>query len=112
MGMALGNLVQSHAGRVRDFGIITAVTITNCPQRVPLSAGAPINTNFAQREAFKAMGIAKGSRLQCAVAVVCLLAAFLTGCSRDPNARKQKLLESGQKYLDKGQPREAEIQFQ
>ena len=58
------------------------------------------------------MGIAKGSRFRYAVAAVCLLAALLTGCSRDPNVRKQKYLESGQRYYDKGQYREAEIQFE
>ncbi len=47
-----------------------------------------------------------------AVIVVCVLGAFLTGCSRDPNVRKQKYLESGQRYYDKGQYREAAIQFQ
>jgi cellulose synthase operon protein C len=58
------------------------------------------------------MRIAKSSTFNFAVAVVCLL-ALLTGCSsRDPNVRKQKYLESGQRYLDKGQYREAEIQFQ
>jgi len=41
-----------------------------------------------------------------------VLAALLTGCSRDPNVRKQKYLESGQRYFDKGQYREAEIQFE
>ena len=46
------------------------------------------------------------------MAAVCVLAALLTGCSRDPNVRKQKYLESGQRYFDKGQYREAEIQFQ
>ena len=58
------------------------------------------------------MGNAKGLRMQCAVAAVCVLAAMLTGCSRDPNVRKQKYLESGQRYFDKGQYREAEIQFE
>jgi tetratricopeptide (TPR) repeat protein len=58
------------------------------------------------------MGIAKASRVRYAVAAVCLLAALLTGCSRDPNVRKQKYLESGQRYFDKGQYREAEIQFE
>jgi len=58
------------------------------------------------------MCIGKGSRFQYAVAAVCLLVALLTGCSRDPNVRKQKYLESGQRYFDKGQYREAEIQFQ
>jgi tetratricopeptide (TPR) repeat protein len=46
------------------------------------------------------------------MAGVCLLAAMVTGCSRDPNVRKQKYLESGQRYYDKGRYREAEIQFE
>jgi tetratricopeptide (TPR) repeat protein len=58
------------------------------------------------------MGIARGSRFKYAVAAVCVLAALLTGCSRDPSVRKQKYLESGQRYYDKGQYREAEIQFE
>jgi tetratricopeptide (TPR) repeat protein len=58
------------------------------------------------------MRIAKGAGFLCAVAVVCLLGMSLTGCSRDPNVRKQKYLESGQRYFDKGQYREAAIQFQ
>ena len=58
------------------------------------------------------MAIAKGSGFQYRVAAVCVLAALCTGCSRDPNVRKQKYLESGQRYFDKGQYREAEIQFE
>src|ERR1700732_4138725 len=58
------------------------------------------------------MGIANESRFRYAVAAVCVLAALLTGCARDPNAGKQKYLESGQRYFDKGQYREAEIQFE
>ena len=58
------------------------------------------------------MHIAKGLGLQSAIAVVCLLGISLTGCSRNPNEKKQKYLESGQRYFDKGQYREAEIQFQ
>jgi len=58
------------------------------------------------------MAIAKGSRFQYAGAGVCVLAALFTGCSHDPNVRKQKYLESGQRYFDKGQYREAEIQFE
>ena len=47
---------------------------------------------------------------------VCLLLAIaiatsLTSCSRDPNVRKVKYFESGQRYLDKGKYREAFIQF-
>jgi tetratricopeptide (TPR) repeat protein len=37
--------------------------------------------------------------------------ALLTGCSRDPNGRKQKYLESGQRYFEKGKYPEAIIQF-
>jgi len=40
-----------------------------------------------------------------------LLAAALTGCSRDPNVRKQKYLDSGDKYFAEGKYREAEIQY-
>jgi tetratricopeptide (TPR) repeat protein len=58
------------------------------------------------------MRIAHGSIFKYAVAAVCVLAALLTGCSRDPNVRKQKYLESGQRYFDKGQYREAAIQFE
>ncbi len=52
------------------------------------------------------------SRVTPFVLVVGLLAAGFTGCSRDPNVRKQKYLESGQRYFDKGKYREAAIQFQ
>jgi tetratricopeptide (TPR) repeat protein len=58
------------------------------------------------------MGIANRSRFRYALEAVCVLAALLTGCSHDPNVQKQKYLESGQRYFDKGQYREAEIQFQ
>ena len=40
-----------------------------------------------------------------------LTATFFVGCSRDPNVRKQKYLDSGQRYLEKGKYREASIQF-
>ncbi len=43
------------------------------------------------------------------VVVVCL--ALLAGCS-NPQKAKQKYLESGQRYFEKGQYREAGIQFQ
>ena len=42
---------------------------------------------------------------------VALIAAFFVGCSSDPNVRKQKYLESGQRYFEKGKYREASIQF-
>ncbi len=56
------------------------------------------------------MGMQKQSRFWYAVVAVCLL-GLLAGCSRDPNVRKQKYLESGQRYFDKGQYKEAAIQF-
>lgn len=40
----------------------------------------------------------------------CLLTAF-TGCSRDPNVRKQKYFDSGEKYFAEGKYREAAIQY-
>ncbi len=40
-----------------------------------------------------------------------LLAAVVTGCSRDPNVRKQKFFESGEKYFAEGKYREAAIQY-
>src|SRR2546422_2743620 len=43
--------------------------------------------------------------------VLVCLAAALTGCSRDPNVRKQKYFESGQRYFEKGRYKEAVIQF-
>lgn len=41
----------------------------------------------------------------------CLLAAFCTSCSRDPNVRKQKYFDSGEEYLAQGKYREAVIQY-
>jgi tetratricopeptide (TPR) repeat protein len=43
--------------------------------------------------------------------IVCLIAGALTGCSRDPNVRKQKYLESGDRYFAKEKYREAAIQY-
>ena len=43
--------------------------------------------------------------------VIACLAAFLTACSRDPNVRKQKYFESGQRYSAKGKYREAVIEY-
>jgi Tfp pilus assembly protein PilF len=43
--------------------------------------------------------------------VLGLTSLFLAGCSRDPNIRKQKYYESGQRYFAKGKYREAVIQF-
>jgi cellulose synthase operon protein C len=40
-----------------------------------------------------------------------LVTALFTGCSRDPSVRKQKYLESGDRYLEKGKYHEAAIQY-
>jgi len=40
-----------------------------------------------------------------------LLAALLSGCSRDPNVRKQKYFDSGEKYFAGAKYREAIIQY-
>jgi cellulose synthase operon protein C len=44
-------------------------------------------------------------------AVLGVVATILTGCSRDPEVRKRKYFESGQRYFEKGKYREAVIQF-
>src|ERR1700677_294418 len=45
------------------------------------------------------------------IIIVLAIASLLTGCSRDPNVRKQKYLESGDRYFAKGKYREAAIQY-
>lgn len=41
----------------------------------------------------------------------CAFTTLLTGCSRDPNVRKQKYLDSGEKYFAEAKYREASIQY-
>lgn len=43
--------------------------------------------------------------------ILFIIAALFSGCTRDPNVRKQKYLQSGQNYLQEGKLGEAEIQF-
>lgn len=43
--------------------------------------------------------------------LACSLLVFLVGCSRDPNVRKQKYLESGDRYFAEGKYHEAAIQY-
>jgi cellulose synthase operon protein C len=43
--------------------------------------------------------------------ILTLLTSLLTGCSRDPNVRKQKYFESGQRFFEKSRFREAAIQY-
>ena len=43
--------------------------------------------------------------------ICCVIAGLLTGCSRDPNVRKQKYFDSGEKYFAEAKYREAAIQY-
>jgi cellulose synthase operon protein C len=43
--------------------------------------------------------------------LACSLLAALAGCTRDPNVRKQKYFDSGEKYFAEGKYREAAIQY-
>src|SRR5271167_2504294 len=46
------------------------------------------------------------------ILILTLIAALaFSGCTRDPNVRKQKYFQSGQNYFEKGQYREAAIEF-
>jgi tetratricopeptide (TPR) repeat protein len=40
-----------------------------------------------------------------------LIPILFTGCNRDPNVRKQRFLESGNRYRDQGKTRESAIQY-
>jgi tetratricopeptide (TPR) repeat protein len=50
-------------------------------------------------------------RLFLLCSLLATIATLFTGCSRDPNVRKQKYFESGTRYFDKGKYREAAIQY-
>jgi tetratricopeptide (TPR) repeat protein len=43
--------------------------------------------------------------------VLVLIAGLLSACSRDPNVRKQKFFESGQRYVEQGKFKEAVVEF-
>src|SRR5438046_6397811 len=43
--------------------------------------------------------------------ILALMAIVFSGCSRDPNVRKQKYFESGQRFFEKTRYREAAIQY-
>ena len=45
------------------------------------------------------------------VVVLLLAVTLLAGCHRDPNVRKQKYLDSGNRYSSQGKYREAAIQY-
>ena len=49
--------------------------------------------------------------LVCPILMIALAASLLVGCSRDPKVKRQKYLESGQRYFEAGKYQEASIQF-
>src|SRR5438270_13588201 len=49
-------------------------------------------------------------RISSVIALFCLLVT-LAACNRDPNVRKQKYLDSGNRYVQAGKYREASIEF-
>ena len=51
------------------------------------------------------------SSTMCVLLLSSLMLAVFTGCSRDPNVRKQKFFDSGEKYFAEGKYREAAIQY-
>src|SRR5207247_10849277 len=55
--------------------------------------------------------VMKRSSLVPALIAIACLTGLPTGCSRDPNVRKQKYFESGERYFAEGKYREAVIQF-
>lgn len=52
-----------------------------------------------------------GQRVSCSLLIICSTAVLLSGCHSDPNARKHRYLESGERYSARGKYREAAIQF-
>ena len=46
-----------------------------------------------------------------ATATLLTVLAATSGCNRDPNVRKQKYLESGQRYYNEGKYKEATLQY-
>ncbi len=56
-------------------------------------------------------GLMKRSPFFARLLVLTVVAVFFAGCSRNPNLRKQKYLESGERYFAKGQYAAAAIQF-
>jgi len=66
---------------------------------------------MAFESGFNATWRARHSRAALGVVMLFVLAALLSGCFRNPNARKHKYLESGQKYAAQGKDKEAVIQY-
>ncbi len=65
----------------------------------------------ASQSGLKSRPEAGKSRAALGIVALFLSLALLTGCFRDPNVRKHKYLESGERYSAQGKDREAAIQF-
>src|ERR1700756_5088429 len=70
-----------------------------------------MNRPFAMKENDVQRVLATNRFVCCSLIVVSLVTIVLAGCSRDPNVRKQKYFESGQRYFEKGKYQEALIQY-
>ena len=72
-----------------------------------------VNVDEFLRVPASAVGELKMSRPVpvCLLLLLLVIAAVLTGCSRDPNVRKQKYFDSGEKYFAEAKYREAAIQY-
>ncbi|MGC1788733.1 MAG: tetratricopeptide repeat protein, partial [Terriglobales bacterium] len=93
----------------KDHGLRDVKAVVDMPSM----DRADLTVEMAMDRVGTDMRQSRGAKFQCAVAAICLLlVALLAGCSRDPNVRKHKYLESGQRYFDKEQYREAAIQFE
>src|SRR5579885_956143 len=62
---------------------------------------------------FKKLLASEGNYMRRLFTVVPLVAVLVVSlaCSRDPNVKKQKYFESGNRYFEKGKYREAAIQY-
>src|SRR5229473_1927499 len=77
----------------------------------PFGSDLEMRTLFATNRGEKIIGSTYFWKYR-AVLLLISAAAILVGCSHDPNVRKQKYLESGNKYFERGQYREAAIEYQ
>src|SRR5262249_6045765 len=103
-----------------DFGRIpTTTAVTPATFFATLRAGFAGNSRHCLRLGFICISLfslgeevmSRPATLRLSLLAL-LIAGLLVGCSRDPNVRKQKYLESGNRYRDKGKFREAAIQYQ
>src|SRR5581483_11631167 len=88
---------------------VTGVTVFPGYRR--LSSTIASAKAFVRRQQLPFGGFKMSRSVVLRVLLSCALLAALTGCSRDPNARKQKYFESGDKYFAEGKYREAVIQY-